>query len=225
MKTTTQPRILNRQDFQLLLNHEGSPCISMFLPTHRTGREQQQDEIRLKNLLARAKKELCCSDTFSGDMDSGDMERLLEPIKDLLSDIDFWQHQSDGLAIFRSADLFRCHRLPLRFTEQCLVGNRFYVKPLLRLLHTGGRFFVLALSQDSARLFEATRDSIHEVELPEIAHAKVDRDDSALQFHSQRRGTRASSDEAIYHGHGGNEARTKTNALNFFYSLIGSGLT
>lgn len=214
MNTTAQPRILKRQDFQSLLNHESSPCISMFMPTHRTGHEQQQDQIRLKNLLARTEKALLAVQSTAPEI-----EPLLEPIEELLANVTFWQHQSDGLAIFRSDELFRCYRLPLHFTEQLFVVNRFYVKPLLPLLHAGGRFFVLALSQDSAELFEATRDSIHEVELPEIDRADVDGDETALQLHSQRRGARASSDEAIYHGHGGNEDRTKTDTLNFFHRV------
>lgn len=73
MKTNTQPRILHRQDFQSFLNHESSPCITMFIPTHRTGREQRQDKIRLKNLLARVEKEL-----LFGDVSRGEIEPLTE---------------------------------------------------------------------------------------------------------------------------------------------------
>ena len=214
MKTTPQPRILTRRDFQSLLSHENSPCISMFLPTHRTGREQKQDEIRLKNLRTRAEREL-----LSTELSKPTVARLLEPIEALLSDATFWEHQSDGLAIFRSPKMFRFFRLPLRLTEELVVGDRFQVKPMLPLLHTGGRYFVLALSQDSARLFEAGRDSIHELELPEVAPTNADGDETSLQLHSQRRGARATSDEAIYHGQGGREDRTKPQTLNYFRRL------
>jgi len=186
----------------------------MFIPTHRTGHEQQQDQIRLKNLLAQAEKELLVDQSILPKI-----EPLLEPVEELLADATFWRHQSDGLAIFRSLDWFRHYRLPLRFTEQLVVNDHFHVRPLLPLLHIGGRFFVLALSQDSVRLFEATRDSIHEIALPEIARAEVDGNETSLQLHSQRRGARAASDESIYHGHGGGEDRTKTDTLNFFHRV------
>ena len=32
------------------------PCVSIYLPTNRTGREQQQDRIRVKNLLRQASR-------------------------------------------------------------------------------------------------------------------------------------------------------------------------
>lgn len=214
MQDMPHTRILNRREFQLLINHSKSPGLSLFLPTHRTGREQRQDGIRLRNLLAEAEKDL-----LGRDMPRAEVESLLEPIEDLLADDVFWRHQSDGLAVFRSPDLFRRYCLPLRFEEELIIENRFYVRPLLPLLHSCGRFFVLALSQDSARLLEATRDSIHELDLPEIARAEVDGADPTLQFHTPRRGTRPTSDEAIYHGHGGPEERAKVDLLNYFHRL------
>ena len=41
-----------------LARQTASPSISIFLPTHRTGRETQQDPIRFKNLLRDAEKQL-----------------------------------------------------------------------------------------------------------------------------------------------------------------------
>lgn len=207
----TQPRILTRQEFHALSEHAAAPCISLMMPTHRRGREQQQDQIRLKNLVtqtSQALREQGCR--------TPDAESLVEPIQELLHDDPFWEQRSDGLAIFRSPEMFSPYRLPLTFKEQASVGNHFVIKPLLPLLHSGGRFFLLALSQDSATLFEATRDSIRKVELPEIAVA-VDNDrDKTLQYHSYRNGVNGKSDAAIFHGHGAAGDRTKTEVASFF---------
>jgi hypothetical protein len=49
-------------------------CVSIYMPTHRTGVETQQDPIRLKNLLGKAEKEL--SDRGMGRRD---VQKMLEP--------------------------------------------------------------------------------------------------------------------------------------------------
>lgn len=214
MQSTTQMRILNRPEFQMLVEHSNSTCLSLFLPTHRTGQDQKQDKIRLKNQLDGVEKSL-----DARDMPRSEVNELLEPIRELLADSWFWRQQSDGLAIFRSPDIFRHYCLPVGFEEQTLVGKHFLIRPLLTLLQAGGRYFVLKLSQDSASLLEATRDSIHQLPLPDIARTEVDGDDENLQFHSQRRGARAASDEAIFHGQGGADDRTKVDALNYFHRV------
>ena len=44
--------IFTRENLTNLSGDMGSPCVSIYMPTHRVGREMQQDPIRLKNLLS-----------------------------------------------------------------------------------------------------------------------------------------------------------------------------
>ena len=46
--------ILNPTDLKSLIAQQGKWCISLYMPAHGVGREQQQDSVRLKNLLAEA---------------------------------------------------------------------------------------------------------------------------------------------------------------------------
>lgn len=46
--------VVRRTDLQRLALARHGPCISVFLRTHRAGREVEQAPIRLKNLLRRA---------------------------------------------------------------------------------------------------------------------------------------------------------------------------
>ena len=48
--------VLSREELGTLLGKPGGPCISIFMPTFRTGAEVQQNPIRLKNLLQRAEE-------------------------------------------------------------------------------------------------------------------------------------------------------------------------
>jgi hypothetical protein len=49
-------------------------CVSIYMPTHRTGAETQQDPIRLKNLLREAEKHL-----FAKGVSTRDVQEMLEP--------------------------------------------------------------------------------------------------------------------------------------------------
>jgi hypothetical protein len=155
--------VLRRSELRELVETNGKWHVSIYLPTHRVGNEQQQDPIRLKNLLAQAEKKL---------LDYGvrrpEAEELLRPAEDLLHDSIFWQQGSEGVAIFLSTGTSRIYRLPNSFEEMLVVGKSFAVQPLLPLLNGNGNFYILALSQNQTRLFQASKDNLSEVDLKDM---------------------------------------------------------
>ena len=48
--------ILTRAELEQLMHREQQWCVSIYMPTHRTGSETQQDPLWLKNLLGEAEK-------------------------------------------------------------------------------------------------------------------------------------------------------------------------
>ncbi len=95
---------------------------------------------------------------------------MLEPIQALIENALFWRDQRDGIAMFRSPDVFRIYHLPYPAGESVVVGLRLrlHLKPLLPFLLDGEQqFYLLALSQNTVVLLEGTRHHISEVELPE----------------------------------------------------------
>jgi hypothetical protein len=80
----------------------------------------------------------------------------MEPATNLLGAIPFWKDKRDGLALFIAPGEFRYYQLPTRFEPLVVVAHRFHIKPLLVFMG-GNEFFVLALSQNSVRLFEGSR--------------------------------------------------------------------
>jgi Bacterial archaeo-eukaryotic release factor family 3 len=191
---------IRRTDLQRLALGRPGPCVSVFLPTHRAGREVEQAPIRLKSLLRQATDAL----RFDG-VRAPEIDRLLAPLRRLLDDRQVWQYQSDGLALFSRPGWWRSFRVPLDLPELAVVDDRFHVTPLLPLLAGGGHFFVLALSQNQIRLLEGTRDRVEEVDLPGVPRGVRD----ALQgeevqkqlrlFVADRGGIGAGG---VYHGHG-----------------------
>lgn len=133
------------------------------MPAHRAGRETEQDPIRFKNLLRQAEERL-----LTKGMRSAQVRDLLKVPQRLLQDQAFWRHQSDGLAVFFSEDIFHFFRLPIEFAELVVISDRFHVKPLLPLLTSDGTFHILAISQNQLRLPAGTQHTVDEIDLENV---------------------------------------------------------
>lgn len=215
--------IPSKGTLKILLEKQKGICISIFLPTRRAGVESEQDELRLRNQMREAENRLHLE-----NLHSTEIEELLEPIKALLVDGEFWLNTSDGLAIFRSRETFRYYRLPCSLKEQVIVSNHFYLKPLLPFLTNDGRFYILALSQNEIRLLEGTHYDIHAVELPEVvpenlAEAlKYDDPDNQVRHYSSSSGAlvgKGGRRAAIFYGQGVGVDDTKVNLLRYFRQI------
>jgi hypothetical protein len=210
--------VFAKADLEELIEHVSSPCISIYMPTHRAGVETRQDPIRLKNLLRDCELSL-----EARALGKPEIQALLDPIRALVDDYDFWQHQSDGLAVFRSRDLFRTYRVALELPELAMVADRFHSKPMLALLTGDCRYAILALSQNEIRIFRVTRDTIAEIEpagMPSslaeaVGKRRVDR---SLQSHSAS-SVAGGAATTVFHGHGGGGEEKKETLLAFFRQI------
>jgi len=218
--------ILNKTELEQLMCKKGNQCVSIYMPTHRTGKDAQQDPIRLKNLLGKAEKDL--SDRGMGRRD---VQTMLEPASVLLQDFDFWQHQSDGLAIFLSSNGIRRYRLPLNLEEFVTVMDRFYIKPLLPLFTGDGQFYILALSQNEVRLLLVTRYSVSQIDIGQVGGSLAEAIPStnhqmSLQLHSfGSTGGMSGAGEATFHGQGGGSDKSVKIELLRYFRLVSDGLT
>jgi hypothetical protein len=218
--------ILTRAELEQLMRKEQQWCVSIYMPTHRTGVDAQQDPIRLKNLLGEAEKDL------SGrGMGRRNVQSLLEPVNKLLQDSNFWQHQSDGLAIFLSPSRVRRYRLPLGFEEFVTVMDHFHIKPLLPLFTGDGQFYILALSQNEVRLLNSTRHSVSEIDVGQVGGSLAeailsDGHQASLQLHaSGSTGRIFGASSATFHGQGGGSDEDDKNELLRYFHLVSDGLT
>jgi hypothetical protein len=186
------------------------------MPTHPHGPETLQGPVRLRNLVEQAARDLTDAGTPAGDAAD-----LLAPMRALLDDAAFWQHQADGLALFAAPGLFSRFRLPIALVEEVTVASSFRFVPLIPLLSGDGFFFVLALSQNSTRLFDASRHRIRELDRGPIpasmdealAHEDPERQ---LQVRSGGGGT------AQFHGHGAGDEVDKA-AIERFLRAVDRG--
>jgi Bacterial archaeo-eukaryotic release factor family 11 len=138
----------------LLVTHREPFSVSIYLPTSPLPSESDAARIELGNQLSTAIEQLRAANAPKARI--ADLE---ESIKDLIDDRVFWAHQSITLAIFATFDGVQTFRLPNRLSMAVEVADRFYIKPLLRAVTFPQTAFVLALSQNAARLIEVTADS------------------------------------------------------------------
>ncbi|HYA15732.1 MAG TPA: hypothetical protein VEF33_15460 [Syntrophales bacterium] len=212
---------ISKDDLKFLMNKQKGPCISLFMPTHRAGAEIQQNQIRLRNLLREAEEKLLAS-----GLRPAETRILLENASGLLGNVIFWRQQSDGLAIFLSAAVFRYYCLPISFDELIVVSDRFHVKPLLPVLSGDGRFYILTLSQKGSRLYEGTKQSIMEIELETIPKSLAEAlqyDDLEKQIRFHRGSARSGERGSMLSGGGAELDDAKDNLLKYF-RLIDRGL-
>lgn len=207
--------IFDRPDLENLLKTQGQPCVSIFLPTERAGREVKQNPIRLKNLLREAEQRLSTLGVRSADS-------ITKPAHDLISDGSFWRHQGDGLALFLSEGFGESYTLPTAFEDLVVVADHFHLKPMLPVMSTGEHFYVLGLSQKYVKLFRGGRFSVGEVRLAGVPASlrdalKYDDREPSLQSH------RAGAARAIFHGQGLGKDDPKDDIKRYF-RLIDSGL-
>lgn len=211
-----------QEDLKSFIESHPGPCVSMYLPTERVGPEGKKNSLRFKNLKRLAEREL-----LERGLRKTETSELLTPLEKLLEDTLFWQNQSEGLAVFRSLDLFRFFRLPLRFKETLVVADRFHLKPLFPLFGEEGRFYILALSQKEVRLLRADRQSLEEVPLKGVPASleealKYEVPEKQPQFHT-RTPPAVGRRSAMFHGHGGGIDDSKED-LRRFCQLVERGV-
>jgi hypothetical protein len=218
MATATKEEIkafpVTKDDLLRLSQYHNSFCVSIYIPTHRAGFEtlKGQDSLNLKNQL----KEIRLKLTQLG-MNAKEIEKFTNPILDLVEDADFWRHQSEGLAVFLSHDIFEKYTVPIRFEEFNYISSEFYLKQLLPVFNNNGIFHLLTLKKDGIRLYQCNRFGLNSIDVSDSVPQRLedtvgyDYEQKQLQFR-----TTGGINGGSMHGHGEGEARKKNELVLFF---------
>ena len=210
--------ILTKQDIEKLSSIHSAFCISVFIPTHRAGKEvlQKLDSKSLKNQLKEIKIKLSQEELSEKEIDD-----FVSPIQQLIEDTGFWRQQSDGLAIFLANGFFKKYTVPVSFEAFNYVANSFYLKPLMPLFVGDGVFYVLTLELEDVKLFKQTRHSITEIVIDDLVPTRLeeivgyDYEEKSLQFRTQKQGFSA----ATFHGHAEADRGRKKEILRHFRAI------
>jgi Bacterial archaeo-eukaryotic release factor family 3 len=199
------------------MEHIGGMHVSIYMPTVRLGRDAEQNKVLFKDLVRKAEREL----ELQGRRPA-DARDLMEAAWKIESDELFWRAMCDGLVVFLAGGFVRAYKLPLSFKEAASVNDSFEVTQLLPLLVGDGSFFVLALSQDMARLLQGTRYSVDVVDPEGLPKGLAD----AMKFEQvqdqrfvhtvERTGAPGGRGVTIYHGHGADKDEARARVLEYF---------
>lgn len=150
---------ISRHTLNELIKMEKQTCLSLYMPTHRSFPEREQNLIRYKNMLRVLRERL------HAQQPEADTAALLSPFEALLDDHDFWIYQRDGIAVLGGEHFFKVYSLQHSVPEYVIVNCHPYLKPLLRIVQSTDRYQVLCLARDKVRLFEGNNDVLDEVDL------------------------------------------------------------
>ena len=139
--------------YQSLRPTEAQPAVSIFVPTHRTFPDNEQDAIALKNALSEAEARLLES------VDKREVETILGHIQEQLHEHNH-NYNLDSLAIFATSESAQVHKLPFSTVARVVIDERFALRELIRELNNGVGYYILTLSRTEARLFEAYNNSV-----------------------------------------------------------------
>ena len=205
---------VSQAKLQELAKYSGLPCISLYLPTEVAGAETRKNSIKFKNILAEAENKLNQLGL------NNNIAEILAVARSYIDRHDFWQNQNTGLAFLIGQQGIEYFCLEANFSELAIVGDRFYLQPLLSIVNDNSQFYLLALAQNQIKLFLGNRDRLNEVELPEnvpssLAEAlKYDDPEKQTQYHSGEPGN-----SPIYHGQGVGTTDNKDEIRRFFQQI------
>ncbi|APZ92242.1 hypothetical protein [Fuerstiella marisgermanici] len=192
---------IDSEHLEQLSTARDSLCVSIYMPTHRHGTDVQQDPIRLKNAVSTAKKQL-----VKAGLSESDADDLLQPARDLMNldaSDEFWQHQSDGLAILLSRDESCLFQLGTKFDEEVAVSHRYRLKPLLRSMNASEDFHLVAVSRNAVRVFRGCKSGLKEEHFDDLP-AGLDEGDNDEQRGHNRHSFKVranAADSSVPHGH------------------------
>lgn len=183
-----------------LIQCQESPCISIYMSTKAVHKgEFKKLEIEFKNLLQEVEEKL----KTNWDFKQRDVDRFLEDAEALAADINFWQEQKEGLAVFIAPDRLEHFKLSVDTYDKSHVSYNFNLKQLISELQDNQKYYILALSPNHNQLYQASRNNIEEVEvdnLPLNIKDFLNLDDEAAEKHQS---INTAGGSTVFHGQGG----------------------
>lgn len=202
----------------------GHVHISLFIPTHRFGEGVEQDRIRWKNLLVETDNALRRS-----GMRAPEAAELLAHAWEIHDDALFWTYMSDGFAYYAGPSWRQYFRVPIPLPEVGVIGDRFVVGPILRMLTRDSRFLLLSLSQNQIRMFEGSRYRIDELQLRDVPTSlrdvieKAGPRSEAMARPAAPQGGHGNG-SAVFYGHGAADEHFKKDEVEEFFRVVEAGL-
>ncbi|MFP4069774.1 MAG: hypothetical protein ACLFVC_06290 [Opitutales bacterium] len=189
-----------------LFKHRGGLCLSIYLPVKTDPPSSDKNPIRLRNLLGEARRAL-----GANGMNDEVIDKLLAPLEERVRNPEKLLDEAGTLAFFLDGNRAESIALPFKVEPVSFVGNRFLIKPLVKLRQENPSYTALCLNRGSVRVLRGTRSHIEEVPVPDMPAnieevTDIDNPEESLQHHTSdtvsSEGRPGSAPFAHIHGQG-----------------------
>ena len=189
-----------------------SPLISLYQPTHRSFPENKQDPIVFKNLLRVIENSLEQLPNF--DL----ISTIMKPLYEIKEDKEFWNHTSEGIAVFACLNKCIVYNLNNPVKELAVVANSFHIKPLIKAFQSTENYQLLGVSRENFILYQGNRHGFKEIEIDQdvprtMKEVLGDQLTDSYLSHASYAGT---GNPAMYHGHGDIKQETDKDTEKYF---------
>jgi hypothetical protein len=139
-----------------LLEKQKGTCISIIVPAHRLSPGRRTDKERLDKAIQRAKGHLLAN------YPPEQIKPLTEAIDELYHQIDF-NHNEEGIGLFVAPGIQQLFHFIFPVKEKVMISESFEIRDLLYQDYYFRVYFVLMLSEQEAKLFQARSNILEEV--------------------------------------------------------------
>jgi hypothetical protein len=133
------------------------PAVSVLTPTHRRAPDNAQDPVRLRNMLAEAKKQLETDPAVTRERRND----LATQLDQALAEVDL-THAEDGLVIFAAPGEHHVWSLARTVPERVVLSDTFLTRNLVASQAAERPFWVLSVSADRATLWNCAGSRVTE---------------------------------------------------------------
>jgi hypothetical protein len=214
--------IFTEDDFRNLVSIQHPYCISIYMPFFRKGADIQQNPIRFKNLISETEQLL-----IKRGKRATEASWMLTSAKRFLNFHSFWQYDASGLAAYIAPGIVKIFRTPSSFSEMIMIGNHFYIKPVLPMVTSHMKYYILDLNLSGVRLFSGSRYLFSRIESDTLPGPI----ENALQHdfgekHTQFYGTSLPGDSEIPVVFGyGRDTDSHTRQIIEYFQIVNNSVT
>ncbi|WP_406010648.1 chemotaxis protein [Streptomyces sp. NBC_00637] len=133
------------------------PAVSVLTPTHRREPENSQDRVRLRNVVAEAKKQLETDPAVSRERRAD----VADQLDRALAEVDL-AHTEDGLVIYAAPGEHQVWSLARAVPERVVLSDTFLTRNLVSAQAAERPFWVLSVSADRVTLWNGGADRVTE---------------------------------------------------------------
>lgn len=133
------------------------PAVSVLTPTHRREPDNAQDPVRLRNVVAEAKKQIESDPAVTRERRTD----LVQQLDRALAEVDL-AHTEEGLAIFAAPGEHQVWSLARTVPERVVLSDTFLTRNLVAAQVSERPFWVLAVSADRVTLWNGGADRVAE---------------------------------------------------------------